>query len=360
MNIEKLNRFLTGVDTQDSDVNDGILDKIGGAFKGAVQGWKNAGKNNSSSKTNSLAEHDKKFHPNGYNEGDSCKFRESMKQGDKSDKIDGGDSGSHKLVGGDRSGKSAAANYLSMVDRGAKPRKMYPFVKKDGRDRDEVLSDISMKYGPSSRAILIDKNAQEKNERDRQNKIREALSFHGIDESTLTDMERKDLGLSKPIKIQQKQSGSNPADTYKNNPSQYDDMEKERKRREHEVLKKHGLPDLPDGLSLHTPHKKTNTPISNDGTAIWHTEWANSSHELNGQVKKKDIFNLHASRAIMGLLDKMKKANNYSPHVMAEARINALKAAEKYVKENPKASSLEPMGVFQNELDAAWERHIKK
>ena len=34
-----------------------------------------------------LEKHDKRFHPNGYNEGDSCKYRDALKRGDDADKI---------------------------------------------------------------------------------------------------------------------------------------------------------------------------------------------------------------------------------------------------------------------------------
>ena len=34
-----------------------------------------------------LEKHDKRFHPNGYNEGDSCKYRDALKRGDDADRL---------------------------------------------------------------------------------------------------------------------------------------------------------------------------------------------------------------------------------------------------------------------------------
>lgn len=38
-----------------------------------------------------LEKHDKRFHPEGYKEGDACKYREGMAEGDKTDEGLGGD-----------------------------------------------------------------------------------------------------------------------------------------------------------------------------------------------------------------------------------------------------------------------------
>ena len=35
-----------------------------------------------------LAAHDKRFHPQGYKDGDSCKFRDALARGDDADKLD--------------------------------------------------------------------------------------------------------------------------------------------------------------------------------------------------------------------------------------------------------------------------------
>lgn len=42
-------------------------------------------------KPTDLESHDKRFHPEGYKEGDACKYREGMAKGDKTDEGLGGD-----------------------------------------------------------------------------------------------------------------------------------------------------------------------------------------------------------------------------------------------------------------------------
>ena len=54
-----------------------------------------------------LAEHDARWHPNGYREGDKCLYRENMAKGDKADALNGG--GSTGGIGGIFTG--SAANY---------------------------------------------------------------------------------------------------------------------------------------------------------------------------------------------------------------------------------------------------------
>ena len=59
-----------------------------------------------------LAAHDKRFHPQGYKEGDSCKFREALAKGDKSDA---------ELAAAEKKEAKQKSNidkYLSMPDDG--------------------------------------------------------------------------------------------------------------------------------------------------------------------------------------------------------------------------------------------------
>ena len=49
-------------------------------------------------KITSLADHDKKFHPNGFKEGDSCKFRENLKKKDSADRIGTGQSAGKEVA----------------------------------------------------------------------------------------------------------------------------------------------------------------------------------------------------------------------------------------------------------------------
>lgn len=45
----------------------------------------------------SLAEHDKQFHPNGYSEGDACKYRQEMKRKDDVDEVSEGNAGDKRV-----------------------------------------------------------------------------------------------------------------------------------------------------------------------------------------------------------------------------------------------------------------------
>lgn len=69
MNIAKAQAYLAVVeDSYKADVEDGVLD----LFK-------------KKKVSKSLEEHDKRFHPNGYKEGQKCEFRESLEKKDKTD-----------------------------------------------------------------------------------------------------------------------------------------------------------------------------------------------------------------------------------------------------------------------------------
>lgn len=108
--------------------DDSLFSQLGEASKGAISGAKDG--LDGTQKNQSLEQHDKRFHPQGYKKGDTCKFRETLKEENSSDDLLPGKKSKEDLKKELWGGKFTAG---SMPPSGAVPSQENP-NKNDGED----------------------------------------------------------------------------------------------------------------------------------------------------------------------------------------------------------------------------------
>lgn len=87
--------------------DDSLFSRLGKAAKGAISGAK-AGWNGTQ-KNQSLEQHDKRFHPQGYEKGDTCKFREKLGEESSPDDLSSGEKKDNQVTKKGRKGLTYTA-----------------------------------------------------------------------------------------------------------------------------------------------------------------------------------------------------------------------------------------------------------